>query len=270
MVSWNVRGLNKVGKIKEICSRLHEIKPTVMILLESRVKREKVDMVRDKLHLTDHFVDNYGDLENGRIWVGWNGMKVEVQLVLNSSQLVHCREIEKIHKSITGPWCVIGDFNNIARAHDRIGGKLVTEKEYIDMQNMMMKTGLSEMDSSWDYFTWFNKHTIDPIYSRIDRLIVEDKPKRQFRFSNCLEDMVGFNDVVHNSWKQNIGGTPMMVLWKKLKRLQNVLRRFSRPLTYLKQDLAKARDNLTQAQTDLNNNRWDVNITERVNICTEK
>lgn len=50
-----------------------------------------------------------------------------------------------------GSWCVIGDFNNVAKAHDRIGGKIVTEVEYVDMQNIMTNIGLCEMDSIGDY-----------------------------------------------------------------------------------------------------------------------
>ena len=39
------------------------------------------------------------------------------------------------------------------------------------MQSMMETTGLSEMDSIGDFFTWFNKRSADPIYSRIDRVL---------------------------------------------------------------------------------------------------
>lgn len=203
-------------------------------------------------------------------------MKAEVQLVQSSCQFVHCRvndsngvfnywltavyahkqldkrktlwkEIERIHKIIIGPWCMIGDFNNVSKAQDRIGGNLVTEKEYIDMQSMMMKTGLSEMDSSWIILHGSLSTLLTPFYSRIDRLIgnvdwfqshldvsltilplcvsdhallhvsnktVEGKPKRQSRFSNCLVEMAGIEEVVHNSWRQSISGTPMMVLWE--------------------------------------------------------
>lgn len=81
------------------------------------------------------------------------------------------RDIEQLKSNLNGPWCVIGDFNSVAKAQDCIGGKLVTENEYIDMQNMMMRTGLSEMDSSIDFFTRFNKHIVGTIYSIIDRLL---------------------------------------------------------------------------------------------------
>ncbi|CAI8586970.1 unnamed protein product [Vicia faba] len=39
------------------------------------------------------------------------------------------------------------------------------------MQGMMEVTGLSEMDSIGDFFTWFNKRSSYTIYSRIDRFL---------------------------------------------------------------------------------------------------
>src|SRR4051812_1504642 len=69
------------------------------------------------------------------------------------------------------PWCIVGDFNNVLRGRDRIGGRMVTEAEYYDLQNMMDKCNLAEMDNVGDYFTWHNKHEADPIYSRIDRIL---------------------------------------------------------------------------------------------------
>ncbi|XP_058784979.1 uncharacterized protein LOC131659870 [Vicia villosa] len=303
-----------------------------MILLETRVKSNKADGIRNKLHIADNYIDNYNEHENGRIWVGWNANEVSVHKLNSSSQFIHCRvddcsgvfqfwltavyahnelerrktlwkDIERIHENTVGPWCVIGDFNNVAKAQDRIGGNIVTEREFVDMQDMMLRTGLSEMDSSRDYFTWFNKHTIGPIHSRIDRLLgnvdwfqkymdvqlkimspsVSDhamlyvdsivpkrKPMRQFRFTNCLVDMPGFEDVVRTSWIQRVAGSPMKRLWIKLKRLQTVLRRFSYPLSHLQQNLNKAREDLQKAQGELSLNRMDTNTIERVKFCTEE
>lgn len=69
------------------------------------------------------------------------------------------------------PWCLIGDFNNVLQAKDRIGGRDVTEAEYIDFKGMMERVGLFEMDSCGEYFTWSNKQTDNTICSRIDRCI---------------------------------------------------------------------------------------------------
>lgn len=52
---------------------------------------------------------------------------------------------------------LIGDFNNMVKIEDIIGGSLVTEKEYINLTRMMSNIGLYEMESNGDYFTWSNK-----------------------------------------------------------------------------------------------------------------
>lgn len=48
---------------------------------------------------------------------------------------------------------------------------MVTEKEYINLQNMMDRVGLSKIPSKGYYYTWSNKHVNDTIYSRIDRVL---------------------------------------------------------------------------------------------------
>jgi exonuclease III len=79
--SWNVRGLNKSGKVKEISSRLKTTKPDIMILIETRVKVGNAKNIRDKLNLYDRYIDNYGKHDNGRIWITWNDSKVDVRLI---------------------------------------------------------------------------------------------------------------------------------------------------------------------------------------------
>jgi hypothetical protein len=51
ITSWNVRGLNKVGKLREISSRLLKLHPTIAIILETRVKAANANKVRDHLKL---------------------------------------------------------------------------------------------------------------------------------------------------------------------------------------------------------------------------
>lgn len=72
IISWNVRGLNNVGKLKEIGSRLLELRPTITILIETRVKQVKARNIRNKLRLQGEFLDNYSSHSNGRIWLNWD------------------------------------------------------------------------------------------------------------------------------------------------------------------------------------------------------
>lgn len=65
----------------------------------------------------------------------------------------------------------MGDFNNVLKPHDREGGNLVHENEYIDLQGMMENTGLFGIDSKGDKFMLSNKQTEGIIYTKIDRAI---------------------------------------------------------------------------------------------------
>jgi len=80
-------------------------------------------------------------------------------------------DIECIHGNQHGPWVLLGDFNNVLKAKDRVGGNLVTESKYEDLAKMMRNTGTFEKDSTGDYYTWSNKQTDGMIYSRIDRVL---------------------------------------------------------------------------------------------------
>lgn len=135
------------------------------------------------------------------------------------------RDLERIKMTINGPWGVIGDFNNVLCSRDKIGGRDVTDAEFVDMRNMIDHCEIDEVDSVGDYFTWTNMHTIGAIYSRIDIILgnldwmqyhnnftltilppnVSDHcimhlkeqgqrkvSKFQFKFSNCITRMNGF------------------------------------------------------------------------------
>lgn len=76
-------------------------------------------------------------------------------------------DLAKMHQHQQGPWLVCGDFNNVLKSVDRIGGSIVQEKEYADLPELMRNTGLFEIDGNGEYYTWSNKHIKGVIYSRI-------------------------------------------------------------------------------------------------------
>ncbi|XP_058756860.1 uncharacterized protein LOC131630081 [Vicia villosa] len=198
------------------------------------------------------------------------------------------RDLEDISKNQVGPWGIIGDFNNVLSTRDRIGGRDVMEAEFADLRQMMDDCGLAEMDSEGEFYTWFNKHSDDPIYSRIDRIIgniewmqkhssskltvlapnVSDHgclylkdnnhtplQRYQFKFSNCLTNMEGFLQTVSTSWNKPLKGKPMSVLWHKLRRLTPILRKMSKPLQGIQKKIEDTRNKLLQAQMELSKDR---------------
>lgn len=187
------------------------------------------------------------------------------------------KDIIKVMPTNQDLLCLIGDFNNVTRAQDRIGGRMVTGSEYIDLQEMMTQARLNEMDSCGDYFTWCNRHTIDTIHSRIDRLLgnvewfrkymdttlkipppsvsdhallqlVNDnqtvKKARRFKFLNCITDMVGCKEVVRTIWNKPLTGNPMFILWIKLHRLKPELNQLSKSIANMKLKMEQVRTDL--------------------------
>ncbi|XP_058727119.1 uncharacterized protein LOC131598546 [Vicia villosa] len=181
-------------------------------------------------------------------------------------------------------------------------GKMVVEAEYVDYNDMLGITGVCEMDSKGDFFTWSNKQCTNPIYSRIDRIIanvewlqdngnlqlnvlsphISDhfllylsdpmrprQRKRPFRFNNNWIGIEGFQEVVKDSWTKPMTGKPMEVLWKKLARLQLVLRALNKPINDLHIKIAEARNNLELAYNDLRTHQMDAHIMERIKVHTE-
>jgi hypothetical protein len=213
------------------------------------------------------------------------------------------QELIAVHSNQQGPWILLGDFNNVVKSMDRIGGSLVTEHEFADLRDMMYCTGLFEKDSIGDYYTWTNKHTVGTIYSRIDHvfgnlewlqanshmqleilppsvsdhslLCLRDSEPREarstnFKFTNSVIHIAGYHDVVNHSWRKPLPGRPMAVLWFKLMRLQAPIIKMSKQLSHITRTIAQVRTELLQAQEDLVNDRMNVSIIAKVKDCTDR
>lgn len=277
------------------------------------------------------YVENYTNHDNGWIWIAWDAIRVDIRYISSTSQMVHCdvfdldgtfnywltsiyalnkleqrrilwKYIEHIHAQQQGPWCLLGDFNNVAKVQDRVGVKMFIEVEYVNFNAMLEKTDLCEMDSRGDYYTWSNNQVEGTIYSRIDRVLrnvewfqdhldvnlnilppsvydhallwLQNQEKihlkrTHFKFTNYVVNVSGYTKYVSKSWMEPLLERPMYVICVKLKRLQSAMRTLSKPLQHLKQSILEARIALQKAQHELGNDRMNDNKIERVKRCTE-
>lgn len=62
-------------------------------------------------------------------------------------------DTENLAGQCNDPWCVVGDFNNVLRSKDHIGGRMVVNYEFCDLQSMMDICNLVEMENQGEYFT---------------------------------------------------------------------------------------------------------------------
>ncbi|XP_058777013.1 uncharacterized protein LOC131651366 [Vicia villosa] len=301
MISWNVRGLDKHVRSMEVGAHLKMNKVSCIALLETRVKINNKEKSRKHLGLDWHFSDNYAHHLNGRIWLGWDHRLWHIKEIGAFDQYLHC---ETIGISISKPWIIIGDFNNVLRSDDRIEGSEVHEFEYRDLEYLMESLGLFEHDTKGPHFTWSNKHADGLIYSRIDRAlcnrqwftkyqdsvieilqphISDHSPlklsletttvslhRRRFQFLNVVIENPEYMEQLKNSWQQEIVGRPMFRLWKKLIRLQPVMKALNKAVTEEVRKIQECRDKLDQAQKMLQSDVRNPEYCRMVKHWTEE
>lgn len=84
IVSWNIRGLNKLAKLREISSRLYSLQTDIAILIETHVKKANADVCRKRLGNKWKFIDNYDHHANGRIWLMWDDNRCHIKKIKSS------------------------------------------------------------------------------------------------------------------------------------------------------------------------------------------
>lgn len=123
-----------------------------------------------------YWVNNYTN-SRGRIWLGWHHHDNSIQLINTTKYLIHFfvqakkgnfttylivvyglhivenrrpmwSFLENLANSMTESWCVIGDFNEVLCAGDRINGNSIIVGETKDFEHLLDFTDLIELKSS--------------------------------------------------------------------------------------------------------------------------
>lgn len=66
---------------------------------------------------------------------------------------------------------------------------------------------------------------------RVRNLSNQNGRKFLFKFLNCVTQRECYQDIVKDNWNQRIQGTPMQILWLKLKRLKHPIKSLQKYFT---------------------------------------
>ncbi|XP_074305957.1 uncharacterized protein LOC141641186 [Silene latifolia] len=196
---WNIRGLNSDTKQRDVKWFLYQTEVVMFALIETRVKPGCLNNVVNNVCNGWLFTTNHSCHTGGRIWVLWKEQYVQVDIVEIDSQYIHLKVKDKIGDhifyatfvygfnnvgervplwnalkswTITEPWVVLGDFNNVLYSNEKIG-KPVKDAEMIPFQDMLDICELQDMKTTGAFFTWTNKQPSETrVFSRIDRVVV--------------------------------------------------------------------------------------------------
>ncbi|KAL6505387.1 hypothetical protein OROGR_025204 [Orobanche gracilis] len=313
ILSWNLRGLNMPLKQREVIRYTISNKVALAGLLETRIKIRKAKKIQQAFGSDYSFVDNYSSAINGRIWVLWDNKEVSFQVISSTDQTVHGEvqnkagtiaflvtfvyayntreersplwaELRRIASSTTGIWLILGDFNSVLEAGDRIGGNAVTASECDDFINTVADCQLQELRyTGWSH-TWRNKQDDRLIYSKIDRCfgnvqwfaqfdnVVAHVPnpgcsdhsplllncgmnrrqlQKRFRVLNVTADHPSFDEIIRQSWSTDIEGTKMYRVWMKLKKVRENLRGLTRYFSFAEHQVISLRNEVEVKQSAL-------------------
>ena len=290
IICWNVQGAKKPQLRQEVGFINRTINPDILILLETMVNCQNTDRIISKLGYS-HFSSVPTDNHVGGLWILWNTANVDVTILFKELRFIHCLVYDKIsakqclitavyapaqenqknafwnklsqlHESIDQPWCILGDFNEMLHASEKIGGTPLSTGKIQRLPNFLHYSHSHDATVQGRLFTWKKIVRGHLIYEKLDRVLFRDdclqlfpnyfvtngpftcsdhayvylntdpshEPRRgtTFKYQHSWSHYQEPHMVVKNNWKVNVRGTPMFKVANKLKRIKTDLKTWSK------------------------------------------
>jgi exonuclease III len=185
---WNISGVNKSLKQKEVKKMVARLKVSIIFLVETRVQKLNIIKIRDNMLPGWEILHNCNDHWLGKIWICWDpgGFSINVvdvheqvltckvnatdnrgswmmSIVYGSNQGTDGRHLLQrliILKIFVGsvPWLIAGDFNVIRSQQERWGNAALTgyETEFVEC---VRRVEVEDEDLAFTgcFHTWTNK-----------------------------------------------------------------------------------------------------------------
>ncbi|XP_050207366.1 uncharacterized protein LOC126656792 [Mercurialis annua] len=280
--TWNIRGLNDPIKQSEMKNLIVSKSLYAMGILETRVRPVNFDKVWKSCKLFKwNVINNNSFSELGRIWITYDPALIQISNITYSAQCIQCevnwenneflwsvaygsndeidsknlwRELMNFRSTNRGPWLVMGDFNAMTNAGEKIGGNDSFEHSGEDFLQCINDCNLSELKKFGCEFTWTNNQAGEArIWRKLDRALINsewldsygdsdyvalnagvsdhsplivtinktvNKGAKPFKFFNMWMDNEKFIDILKEVWGVDVTGCAMFNLVQKLKNLK--------------------------------------------------
>ncbi|XP_019430035.1 PREDICTED: uncharacterized protein LOC109337510 [Lupinus angustifolius] len=167
-------------------------------------------------------------------------------------------DISSLIQANPGPWCCIGDFNVVLRAHECKGARLPARLPSEEFKTFSDSSELVHLNTSGQFFTWSNRRrSVARIKKRLDRSLCNEewlnlwsttscctlprvlsdhhpillcsdfqtqKRIQSFKFHSMWSSHMDCKRVIADTWNTTIVGCPMFILSQKLKLLKKELK----------------------------------------------
>ena len=171
-------------------------------------------------------------------------------------------KLRRLKNKYSLPWLCSRDFNEICRAHEKLGGRLRPIKQMEEFREVLDECGFQDLGFVGNKFTWCNGHEEGfTIWEMLDRAVattnwvarfpatkvlhlecgssdhkplvilpmgVPKKRWKPWRFEQMWLKDDGCRDILDSVWRQQVSGRPMVQVEEKIKICQARLSRWSR------------------------------------------
>jgi len=314
---WNIRGIGNPKSRSEFSSLCRYHNPDLICIAEPMVNFDSIPIYFWHSNNLDFVSFNDRGASQPNIWILYNkkhpipsvisctsqqitvqstmdGMVCNVSFVYASTSHVIRRDLWRDLQTLSThhPWLVLGDFNAVTGAHEKMGGNLPSRISCDEFCSMIdsCSCNLLHIDSVGSRFTWSNKRDTGSYmelrlarvlcsenwleswpfsqYVVLPRTVSDHSPlvisclrnlhtgPKPFRFLSMWTNNADFKSLVSNAWNaQPFYGCPMYVLTQKLKNLKKIFKEWnSKTFGNIHEAVVSARSKLSAIQEDISVN----------------
>ncbi|XP_022040576.1 uncharacterized protein LOC110943128 [Helianthus annuus] len=203
VASWNIRGLNRSLKQKEVRQVVMDNHVQVCAIMETHVNTANVTKVCQKVFTSWMWNSNASCCVKGtRIMLGWDPNMADVMVLAQTDQVVHTQVMFKrdskslfcsfvyaennyklrrdlwnnlcAHNSIMKdkPWVVMGDFNASLSHDDSSAGSSSYSIGTREFRECVQSIDMFDVNSTGLHYTWSNnQHRGGIIFKKLDRIM---------------------------------------------------------------------------------------------------
>ncbi|KAL0392990.1 UNVERIFIED_CONTAM: hypothetical protein Sradi_2521800 [Sesamum radiatum] len=229
---WSVCGLNRGDHQQAVNMLVNKFHLHFIGILETRVTVANLTRVKVRLLQNWKWLIDYPVL-GSRIWLAWNHAELDVEILDTGVQYVHCRITQRcLHESCYVT--VIYSANDVIARRDLWTmlcdlSSCVVDLPWLVLGNFNAVLDMSEFKGPGSHgiivvmeVVVLNKYYTPDVRSFGLGATREHSP---IRFDNYLARSHGFLSKVANVWQNNIYGTMMYSVTRKLKLLKSVFRK---------------------------------------------
>ncbi|XP_059658614.1 uncharacterized protein LOC132304932 [Cornus florida] len=173
-------------------------------LVETRVSITKFKSITYRIRNNWDWTNNYNADSGGRIWCGWDPIKIEVTIIISKHHMILLqvvirgtvtkffisfvyakntdgerkqlwKDLEDSVQWIDGPWLLLGDWNVVRYNNEKKGGRRHAPRVFASFNNTIDKLYLTNMPTANSVFTWCNKrYSNRRIYAKLDKGLMNE------------------------------------------------------------------------------------------------